>query len=392
MGTLSISSTGVYTFSAASTYHGPVPVATYTVSDGNATDTATLSFNNVPNAPPIAGNDGLIVTKPNTPATGNVLSNDHDTNGDSIRVTQFQIDTNGDGQPETIQVPADGSAKATIKDAHGNPIGTLVITSDGRYSFNADPAYSGAVPVVKYTISDGYSTDSANLQFGNIANSGQNIGAHIMLANPTPPLFPTVNTVKYALSPFREPEPDGRIEEHRSPSTLSLNGEMWEYDLYLTGALKNQVMVELESHTFYVPFSAFRHSNPNEQLEYGATQLDGTPIPGWMTFDPKLLKFSGVPPKGAVNLEIIVTARDRYGNEVYAPFKVFVHQERDYGGKDAIQLKHVKEKAVKSGQTAKPHAKPHAKLGLNEQLGQMGKQIRLAESRALLSSLNEMKG
>jgi hypothetical protein len=52
----------------------------------------------------------------------------------------------------------------------------------------------------------------------------------------------------------------------------------------------------------------------------------------------------------------------------------------------------VKEKAVKSGQTAKPHAKPHAKLGLNEQLGQMGKQIRLAESRALLSSLNEMKG
>jgi len=48
----------------------------------------------------------------------------------------------------------------------------------------------------------------------------------------------------------------------------------------------------------------------------------------------------------------------------------------------------MKEKAVKSTQTAKPHAK----LGLNEQLGQMGKQNRLAESRALLSSLNELKG
>jgi len=388
IGTLTIDSTGAYTFSAATTYHGPVPVATYTVGDGVASDTATLSFNDVPNAPPAAGNDGLIVIKPDTPATGNVLSNDRDINGDSVSVTQFQIDTNGDGQLETIQVPAGGSGKAIIKDAHGQLIGTLVITSEGRYSFSADPAYSGAVPVVSYTISDGVLTDTAVLQFGNLATSGQNIGAHILLSNPTPPLFPVVNEVKYALSPFREPKPDRSTEAPNAPSTLSLYGNLWEYELYLTAALKNQVVVELESHTFYVPFSAFRHSNPNEPLEYEATQLDGSPLPVWITFDPKLLKFSGVPPKGALNLEITVKAKDRYGNEVYAPFKVIVHKERDYGGKEAIQLKHVKEPATKGAQAAKPHAKP----GFNEQLGQMGKPNRLAESRALLSSLNDMKG
>ncbi|MDH4565076.1 hypothetical protein E8E95_00020, partial [Pseudomonas sp. BN414] len=47
VGTLVINANGSFTFTPAPNYNGPVPTATYTVSDGTATDTAELSFGNV---------------------------------------------------------------------------------------------------------------------------------------------------------------------------------------------------------------------------------------------------------------------------------------------------------------------------------------------------------
>ena len=44
MGTLTIGANGAYTFTPAANYAGPIPVATYTISDGTATDTATLTL------------------------------------------------------------------------------------------------------------------------------------------------------------------------------------------------------------------------------------------------------------------------------------------------------------------------------------------------------------
>ncbi|HKX44861.1 MAG TPA: Ig-like domain-containing protein [Burkholderiaceae bacterium] len=48
VGTLTIGADGSYSFTPASNYNGPVPVATYTVSDGISTDTATLTLNVTP--------------------------------------------------------------------------------------------------------------------------------------------------------------------------------------------------------------------------------------------------------------------------------------------------------------------------------------------------------
>ncbi|MEO0834385.1 MAG: Ig-like domain-containing protein, partial [Pseudomonadota bacterium] len=48
VGTLVINDDGSFTFTPAANYNGPVPTATYTISDGNGgTDTAMLSFNDV---------------------------------------------------------------------------------------------------------------------------------------------------------------------------------------------------------------------------------------------------------------------------------------------------------------------------------------------------------
>ena len=75
-------------------YNGPVPTATYTISDGNGgTDTADLSFANVTpvNDAPVAANDGPVAVTEDTPATGNVLGNDSDPDGDTLTVTEFTV-------------------------------------------------------------------------------------------------------------------------------------------------------------------------------------------------------------------------------------------------------------------------------------------------------------
>ena len=48
MGTLTIDADGSYTFTPAANYNGPVPVATYTVTDGSAGDTSTLTISVTP--------------------------------------------------------------------------------------------------------------------------------------------------------------------------------------------------------------------------------------------------------------------------------------------------------------------------------------------------------
>ncbi|MGG5874217.1 hypothetical protein, partial [Pseudomonas peli] len=57
-------------------YNGPVPAATYTVTDGDLTDTAELSFADVApvNDAPLAVNDGPVAVTADTAATGNVLT------------------------------------------------------------------------------------------------------------------------------------------------------------------------------------------------------------------------------------------------------------------------------------------------------------------------------
>ncbi|WP_218509796.1 Ig-like domain-containing protein [Variovorax sp. dw_308] len=168
LGTLVIGSDGSYAFTPAPGYRGPVPASSYTVSDGLQTDTGTLSFADVPNAPPAPGNDGPVAIVPDTPVSGNVIANDIDPNGDPLTVTAFSVDTDGDGVPETFTVPAGGSATASIKDNSGNPVGTLTLDSDGRYIFTPAPGYRGPVPGASVTVSDGIDTATSTLGFADV--------------------------------------------------------------------------------------------------------------------------------------------------------------------------------------------------------------------------------
>jgi len=148
IGTLVINADGSYTFTPVPNYSGPVPVATYTATDGALTSTATLSLNVTPvNDAPIAKNDAATGPE-DTPITGNVLANDSDVDGTTPSVSSFNI----------AGVDHVAGATATLAG-----IGTLVINTDGSYTFTPVHNYNGPVPVATYTATDGTLSTTATL-------------------------------------------------------------------------------------------------------------------------------------------------------------------------------------------------------------------------------------
>ncbi|MDH4653939.1 Ig-like domain-containing protein, partial [Pseudomonas sp. BN606] len=145
VGTLVINANGSFTFTPALNYNGPVPTATYTVTDGTATDTAELSFGNV-----IPVNDASVLT-PDTnsvaednPATGNVLGNDSDVDN-VLTVASFSV------------AGVTGSFTAGQSAIIVN-VGTFTLGSNGDYIFTPAQNWNGSVPQLTYVTNTGSSS------------------------------------------------------------------------------------------------------------------------------------------------------------------------------------------------------------------------------------------
>jgi large repetitive protein len=105
------------------------------------------------NDAPVAAND-IGTTAEDTPLTvsaaAGVLSNDSDVDGPALNVTQFTVF----GVAGTFTA----GTTATIPGS-----GTLVINTNGSYTFTPALNFNGAVPVVTYTVSDGTLSTTATL-------------------------------------------------------------------------------------------------------------------------------------------------------------------------------------------------------------------------------------
>ena len=150
--------TGEYTFTPKPGFVG-TDTFTYTVTDKDgSTDTATVTIT-VTNQPPVAVDDSN-VSEPGKPATGNVLTGgsagdhpDSDPDGQPVTVTEITVDG------ITVKIPSNESVTIELPNK-----GTLVIGSDGSYTFIPVPLWGGQVPDISYTISDGAGgTDTATL-------------------------------------------------------------------------------------------------------------------------------------------------------------------------------------------------------------------------------------
>ncbi|MCU7988862.1 retention module-containing protein, partial [Shewanella sp. SW24] len=134
-GSLVINADGSYTFTPNENWNGQVPVITYTTNTGS---TATLTINvNPVDDPSILANDSATVAE-DTVATGNVLDNDSDIDS-TLSVVSFTV--NGDTVTAGTTVSLEG--------------GSLVINTDGSYTFTPNANWNGQVPVITYTTNTG---------------------------------------------------------------------------------------------------------------------------------------------------------------------------------------------------------------------------------------------
>ncbi|MEJ8856075.1 Ig-like domain-containing protein [Variovorax robiniae] len=171
-GTVHVAIDGSITFVPKADYNGPVDFAYVVADTSGATGTGHVRVDvTAVNDAPVAHDDGPIATQPGTSVSGNVLTGpgaDFDADGDPLCVTQFSVDIDGDGVPDTFSVPPGGSATAQLTNAAGETIGQITIGADGSFTFTPAPGYDGPVPDVTYTVSDGIASDSATLRFQDV--------------------------------------------------------------------------------------------------------------------------------------------------------------------------------------------------------------------------------
>ncbi|WP_426726094.1 Ig-like domain-containing protein [Enterobacter cloacae complex sp. 342H5] len=135
---------------------------TYTVTSGGRSETATVTVN-VLNAPPQAQADRQVVAE-DTPARGNVLTNDRDSDGDALRLEHFTVD----GLPG-VWLPGDRVAIPGV--------GEVVFQANGDYLFQPVADWNGDVPQIIYTVSDGnlngQATQTLNLSISPVGDARQ---------------------------------------------------------------------------------------------------------------------------------------------------------------------------------------------------------------------------
>ncbi len=146
-GILVLQADGSFVFTPAPNQDGAVPLVTYTLSDGNGSDTSILALSLIP-----VDDDSVLLPDTQTVAegvvaSGNVLANDSDVD-DALAVASFQV-------------AGDPGMYAAGQTASLAGIGTLAIAGDGSYTFAPLPAWGGTVPLVTYITNTGESSTLA---------------------------------------------------------------------------------------------------------------------------------------------------------------------------------------------------------------------------------------
>ncbi len=96
----------------------------------------------------------------------------------------------------------------------------------------------------------------------------------------------------------------------------------------LAASMQDRVLGEQTSESFSIPASAFRHSDPSEQITKEAKQPDGSSLPSFVQFNPQTGEFSvnaqEARSQGVEAVDVKVVGRDKQGNEASADFRIIL--------------------------------------------------------------------
>ena len=197
-GTLTIGADGSYTYTADQSAADDLDagdqvtdVFTYTLSDGTATDTATLTITVTGvNDTPVAQNDVGVIAEDSTLTVTNSdnanVSGSYDATGehsgdviDTSSSSHTDSDADDSASLNITQIKKDGGSDSSVSsgssyNSSGTSVtgtyGTLTIGADGSYTYIADQAAADALDagdsaddVFVYTLSDGTATTTANI-------------------------------------------------------------------------------------------------------------------------------------------------------------------------------------------------------------------------------------
>lgn len=148
-GSINIAADGSFTFNPNAAFDGSIPVIAYIISDGTLFGYGNLNISILSDAAPVARDDfdtADINSSIDVPAPG-VLSNDTYQDPATISVISFSVNGNNFNAGQTANTG----------------VGSITIFADGSYIFTPAAGYTGGVPPIIYTISDGNNTSTASL-------------------------------------------------------------------------------------------------------------------------------------------------------------------------------------------------------------------------------------
>ncbi|WP_309247291.1 tandem-95 repeat protein [Shewanella sp. VB17] len=142
VGSFSLSASGAYNFTPATNYNGPVPVITYTLTDGSGpVDTSTLTITVNPINDDFTDNDEVrSIDEDSGVTTGNVI--DGSSVDGPLTVQSFTIA--GETGPFTLG-----------ENINITNVGSFSLSASGAYNFTPATNYNGPVPVITYVLTDG---------------------------------------------------------------------------------------------------------------------------------------------------------------------------------------------------------------------------------------------